>query len=242
MPSMRNLLYLNFGAVFLLLLSSCATLAPKTRPVPGPKKTVLHTVAPAETFWRISKMYNVPVASILQANNIRAANKLKMGQRLIIPQASPLKPVISLYPSRKWQYIILHHSATDKGSSLSVHQMHLKKGWEKGVGYHFVIDNGTSGKQDGQIEMSPRWIKQQDGAHCKAAQMNSKAIGICLIGNFNSERVSSAQMESLVYLVNKLRRYYHIAIRRILPHGLVEGAATECPGRHFPWQRFLEQL
>jgi len=242
---MRKFLYTALLFSTALLFNSCSTMPPITMPVeptPQKTKTVIHTVAPAETFWRISKMYNVPVSTIIQTNHMKSSDKLKMGQKLVIPQASPLKPVVSLYPSRKWKYIIIHHSATDKGNSLAVHKMHLKKGWDKGVGYHFVIDNGTSGKQDGQIEMSPRWIKQEDGAHCKASGMNAKAIGICLIGNFNNERVSREQMESLVYLTNKLRRYYHIPVRRIIPHGQVDGAATECPGKHFPWKKFLDKL
>jgi len=241
---MKKFLHLIFLFALTLALSSCASLPPpiiSEEPSTPKTRTIIHTVAPAETFWRISKMYNVPVTSIMQVNHMRSPNELKMGQKLVIPQASPLKPVISLYPSRKWKYIIIHHSATDKGNSLVVHKMHLKKGWDKGAGYHFVIDNGTSNKQDGQIEMTPRWIKQEDGAHCKASGMNAKGIGICLIGDFTDERVSRHQMDSLVYLVNKLCRYYNIPTRRIIPHGHVDGAATECPGKHFPWEKFLER-
>ena len=110
------------------------------------------------------------------------------------------------------------------------------------MGYHFVISNGTKGKQDGQIEVSPRWIKQQDGAHCKASNMNHKAIGICLVGNFNEGRVSPEQMDSLVHSVNIFRKYYKIPLKNIMGHGQVHGARTECPGKKFPWAEFMRRL
>ena len=240
----KKLIYLYF--VGIILLSSCSR-APLPPPLPpatpvSPRADAIHTVGPGETFWRIAKMYDVPLAEIMTANNIANPQDLKMGQRLTIPHAAKLKPVVTLYPSHKWEYIIIDHSATDEGSSLSFHHAHLKKGWDKGVGYHFVIDNATNEKQDGEIEATPRWIKQLDGAHCKASDMNVHAIGICLVGNFDNERLSRKQMDSLVYLVNLLSKNYKIPIRNIIRHGHVPGAATDCPGTNFPWKEFLEKL
>lgn len=202
---------------------------------------VYHEVAPGETVWRISKMYDVEIEDIVTANKLRDADKLEKGQILHIPRAAPLRSVIPLYPSRKWDYIIIHHSATDVGNALRFDFAHKRRRW-KGLGYHFVIDNGTSGKQDGQIEISPRWIHQDDGAHCKADGMNYRGIGICLVGNFSEDKVSPKQMQSLVYLVNVLKEYYRVPNSRILGHGQVKGACTECPGTRFPWAEFRRRL
>ena len=237
----------------LIFLSSCAraTMTPSRYPlkeiiakpsVPVMRKDAIHTVAPGETVWRIAKMYDVKPKEIMLVNNLRRPNDLKMGQNLFVPEAAALRSVISLYPSKKWRYIIVHHSATDEGNALCFHSFHHQRGFERGLGYHFVIDNGTKGKQDGYIEVAPRWIKQQDGAHCKASGMNRKAIGICLVGNFNEERVFEKQMEALVYLVNRLRKYYRIPITNIMGHGQVPEAKTECPGKYFPWKKFKNQL
>ena len=187
-------------------------------------------------------MYDVPLKDIMRVNRIKSPKELKMGQKLRIPNAAPPRPVIPLYPSKKWKYIIIHHSATDEGSALAFHKLHHLRGFDRGLGYHFVIDNGTRGKRDGQIEVAPRWIKQQDGAHCKASNMNEKGIGVCLVGNFSEEKVSEKQMESLVYLVNYLRKHYKIPKRNIKGHGQVYGARTECPGLDFPWKRFWKKL
>ncbi len=186
-------------------------------------------------------MYDVKMEDIARANNLQDPTEIKMGQRLLIPQAAPIRPVINLYPSKKWKYIIIHHSATDEGNAFVFHKSHRNKGWET-VGYHFVIDNGTIGKEKGNIEASPRWIKQKNGAHCKASQMNYRGIGICLVGNFNKEQVSEEQLESLVYLVNTLRQYYEIPKGNIIGHGQVSGARTDCPGKNFPWREFRARL
>ncbi|HOW42284.1 MAG TPA: N-acetylmuramoyl-L-alanine amidase [Candidatus Omnitrophota bacterium] len=230
-----------------LTLSSCVT-APiqPIPPQPVPSRPVVrgdicHVVAPGETIWRISKMYDVPMESIVRANNLKDATQLEKGQRLAVPNAAPIVPVVTLYPSAKWKYIIIHHSATDEGNSYAFDNSHRSKGWNS-VGYHFVIDNGTQSKQDGQIEAGPRWIKQQDGSHCRAGNMNTKAIGICLVGNFNKSHVSSKQMDSLIYVVNRLRHYYKIPADRIMGHGQVAGATTACPGKLFPWSEFKSRV
>ena len=102
--------------------------------------------------------------------------------------------------------------------------------------------DGKPAEPEGYIEVSPRWIKQQRGAHCKADGMNFKGIGICLVGNFSKHRVSVKQIESLVYLVRILKKYYDIPNRNIIGHGSVKGAATECPGSKFPWREFWLKL
>lgn len=235
-----------------IILSSCATVPvqPPAYPTteiypqltaPVFRQDISHIVGPGETLWRISRMYDVKIEDIMRENRLGKSTELEMGQRLLIPRAAPIRSVIPLYRSKQWKYIIIHHSVTDEGNALSLFNLHLKRGFS-GLGYHFIIDNGTSGKQAGQIEASPRWIKQQDGAHCRASGMNHRGIGICLVGNFSKERVSREQMDSLIYLVTTLRKYYNIPLNNIIGHGQVPGARTECPGTYFPWRDFKNKL
>jgi LysM repeat protein len=249
----KNIHALVLLAVVAALASSCST--PPTRPLspstqeyseiltsPFMRKDVFHVVAPGETLWRLGKMYGVRVEDIMRINNLRSPQELEMGQHLLIPQAMPMRPVVPLYHTDKWKYIIIHHSATDVGNALSLFRLHLRRGFWHGLGYHFVIANGTYGKEDGQIEVSPRWVRQEDGAHCKASGMNHSGIGICLVGNFSKERVSAKQLDSLVSLVKVLKDYYRIPLGNIMGHGQVPGAATECPGNYFPWKEFYNKL
>jgi N-acetylmuramoyl-L-alanine amidase len=196
---------------------------------------ITHAVGPLETLWRISKMYDIPIQEICAANNLKPEDTLRIGQKLIVPNASNMRHVIALYPNSRWQYIIIHHTATDIGNACLINRSHHDRGFWDGLGYHFLIDNGTLGKSDGQIEEAPRWIKQQSGAHCKAYGMNEKGIGIALVGNFDVDLPTQEQLKSLSYLVNALCRYYQIKPCNVIGHRDVEGAATDCPGLRFPW-------
>ncbi len=205
-------------------------------------RTVIHEVAPMEIVWRLSKMYGVSMESIYRANHLRPGDPIRIGQKLIIPNARYFQNIVPLYPNRRWRYIIIHHTATDIGNANIIHYSHMKRGFWNGLGYHFLIDNGSLGKGDGQIEVSPRWIKQKVGAHCKASGMNSRAIGIALVGDFDHGKPTRKQMRSLARLIRELVHYYHIPPDHIMGHGDVPGANTACPGKHFPWrtlQRYL---
>jgi N-acetyl-anhydromuramyl-L-alanine amidase AmpD len=59
---------------------------------------------------------------------------------------------------------------------------------------------------------------------------NDYGIGICLVGDFNVERPTPAQMSSLVRLVAYLMRTYHIPASHVIGHHDVK--RTDCPGRY----------
>lgn len=187
-------------------------------------------------------MYDVSAESIYAANRLKPGEPISIGQKLTIPNAKMLRHVIGLYPNSRWKYIIVHHTATDIGNAILVHHSHQDRGFWYGLGYHFLIDNGTLGKGDGQIEPSPRWVKQQNGAHCKAGGMNDKAIGVSLVGNFNVDLPTANQIQSLNYLLKTLCQYYHIPTTNILGHRDVQGARTDCPGKRFPWSSIRQCL
>lgn len=137
---------------------------------------------------------------------------------------------------RDWNYIVLHHTASETGSVESIHEEHLKRKDKKGnhwlgIGYHFVIGNG-SGMGDGVIEPTFRWRQQMQGAHAGVADYNQHGIGIVLIGNFEKSPPTDAQTESVKQLVGVLKREYGIASNRVIGHNDVK--ATECPGKLFP--------
>jgi hypothetical protein len=132
--------------------------------------------------------------------------------------------------ARPWKWIVIHHSATPSGSARSFDRMHREKGWDE-LGYHFVIGNGTE-SGDGQIEVGPRWPKQKWGAHAKTPnnEFNDYGIGICLVGNFDIERPTAAQMRSLAKLVAYLEKNYRVPASRVLGHS--DTKPTDCPGRN----------
>lgn len=150
--------------------------------------------------------------------------------------SSPWSPPSNL--EKNWKAIVIHHSATDTGSVASIDDYHRNNnGWD-GIGYNFVIGNG-SGSPNGEVDPTFRWTQQKTGAHCKTDASNwanEKAIGICLIGNFNQAKPTSSQLSSLVKLVRFLSDRYDIPASRIYGHSTTPGHSTktDCPGRNFP--------
>ena len=137
---------------------------------------------------------------------------------------------LPLAQSRPWQWIVIHHSATNIGGAARFDREHKSKNWDE-LGYHFVIGNGTD-TRDGLVEVGSRWPKQKWGAHTKTAdnRYNNFGIGICLVGNFENSTPSRSQMQALSQLVAYLMKTYRIPPERIVGHR--DCKATDCPGRH----------
>jgi len=145
---------------------------------------------------------------------------------------------------RDWQAIVIHHAAMPSADAESIHKVHLSNpGWD-GLGYHFVIGNGTQ-SGDGEIEVGFRWRQQREGAHARARKgddnrWNLHSIGICLVGDFTTAPPSPRQMDALVRLVRALKAEYGISADNVVPHNFVH--ATECPGARFPWAQFISRI
>lgn len=236
---------LAVAAVMLVLLglipTSCATRGPLPMTPSHFPTTVFHTVSPGETLWSLSKRYGVHVEEIMGANNISDPRTLEAGDLLRIPGTSPPRPrpkISGTETTKGWTHIVVHHSATPEGNAQIFDRDHRKRGFWNGLGYHFIICNGTSGTRDGEIQVGDRWIKQLVGAHCNVGRMNEVGIGICLVGDFeNGQRVTDRQFDSLIRLVTSLQRSHGIPARNVIRHLDVK-TTTECPGQNFPWPDF----
>ena len=111
-----------------------------------------------------------------------------------------------------------------------------------GLAYHFVIGNGTSSR-DGQIEIGDRWRRQINGGHVHSDYMNNIGLGICLVGDFNRDQPTRAQLEACEELIRYLRERCGQSDGRALivrPHREVNPPrwATDCPGDAFPYVWF----
>ena len=140
----------------------------------------------------------------------------------------------------RWRYIVVHNSGTRQGNAKAFDFYHSKvRKMSNGLAYHFVIGNGTS-SGDGQIEVGNRWKKQINGGHVHSDYLNNIALGICLVGDFNQEKPTAKQLESLDELIRYLRQRT----------GKIDGKwavvkahkdinppkwPTDCPGSDFPY-------
>lgn len=169
-----------------------------------------------------------------------------------VPRPAPPRPPTLEGPSASWvppggihpglwKVIVVHHAGSAQATPQGMNAYHLRRGWENGLGYHFVIGNGVN-YPDGQIFVGPRWQRQIQGAHCKTAAgryfgryypggyFNDHGIGICLIGDFETGQPTPKQLAALYRLCTFLCRQTGISGGQIYGHKEVTHQ-TLCPGR-----------
>ncbi len=207
----------------------------------GDSGTTVHVVSSGDTLSHIARRNGVSVAAIKRANGLNG-DLIRVGQRLRIPgngSGSHLAAVrsevdVPNFNASRWKNIIAHHSATGNGNAAIFDRFHRRhRNMPNGLGYHFIIGNGTN-SEDGEIEVGPRWTRQIQGGHVRSLAHNNNSIGICLVGNFENTRPSSNQISALKELVLYLKNDKLGGNCRFLVHRELE--TTLCPGRHFPLQ------
>jgi len=143
-------------------------------------------------------------------------------------------------PRNKWRYIIVHNSGTRQGNAQAFDFYHRRvRKMPNGLAYHFVIGNGTS-SSNGKIEIGPRWSRQVRGGHVHSDYMNGIALGVCLVGDYNRDQPTKAQLEALDELIRYLRQRVGKIDRKpaaVKPHREVNPPRwpTDCPGKRFPY-------
>lgn len=154
--------------------------------------------------------------------------------------------------SVKWQYIIIHCSATPPDLDIGANEIdkwHRQRGWKKG-GYHEVI------RRDGprETELTTNKVRRLDeaGAHVGGSgrEWNRKAIGICLVGGVDDagnpeNNFTVPQFAALEEAVVDYQHRFDIPTENIMGHrDLIEmtgkGTPKACPS--FDVQEWLLTL
>lgn len=143
----------------------------------------------------------------------------------------------------RWRFIIVHNSGTKQGNAriFDYYHRHVRR-MTNGLAYHFVIGNGTS-SGNGEIEVGDRWRRQINGGHVHSDYLNNISLGICLVGDFNRDQPTRAQLDSCEELIRYLRdrcgkvERHEIPVR---PHREMNPPRwpTDCPGDDFPYRWF----
>ncbi len=90
--------------------------------------------------------------------------------------------------------LVVHHSASKAATTkkADLERWHKERGFRE-IGYHKVIEvNGNI--VDGRSESS-------QGAHAKGANMGS--LGVCVVGDFESESPLQVQIKSLIKVLTE---------------------------------------
>ncbi|MDZ4755462.1 MAG: peptidoglycan recognition family protein [Phycisphaerae bacterium] len=128
------------------------------------------------------------------------------------------------------RYVTVHHDGLDlletgtadaaMAARIELYRAgHRGKGWGD-IGYHFVIDRAGT-------VWEARNLKWQ-GAHVK--DRNEGNVGILVMGNFEIQRPTPAQLVALRDHVRAVCTYYTIPWTRVFSHQEWPGAQTLCPG------------
>lgn len=143
----------------------------------------------------------------------------------------------------RWKFTIVHNSGTRQGNARAFEYYHRRvRRMQNGLAYHFVVGNGTS-SGDGQIEIGDRWRRQINGGHVHSDYLNNISLGICLVGDFNRDQPTKAQLAATEELVKYLRERCGKVDGRAMPvrpHREMNPPrfGTDCPGDAFPYGWF----
>ena len=136
------------------------------------------------------------------------------------------------------KFIMIHHSGTADTKSLSwgiIRKNHKAKYPSAPHPYHYGVEYIRSNQ-----EILMGRMPDLKGAHCRSQSMNSKALGVCLVGNFDIKPPAKAQCEKALDLVRLLMKQYNIPSIKVIGHRNVK--KTNCPGRFFDLGKFRSEL
>ena len=149
-------------------------------------------------------------------NNMFHSTNLKFNEELVSRQLGSTA------------FIIVHHSGVSTPHDIyDMHQWHLNRGWA-GIGYHYVID------ENGEVFGGRPW--NSVGAHVYGH--NRDSIGVCFIGDFNTQTMNEKQETAGVKLLAMLSIAYPEA--KLCRHS--DFSAKNCPGKNFPFERISQRV
>jgi hypothetical protein len=236
-----------------------ATVAPVVRETPVPRPIATPTPPPATPPSAVTSMpdqINIEKSGLEDAQGYEPPPPPPPRRRFLFWTLGPRRPAYRYLSNNtieairrapvqrsRWKFIIVHNSGTRQGSAKAFDYYHRRvRRMQNGMAYHFVVGNGTS-TGDGAIEIGERWRRQINGGHVHSDYLNNISLGICLVGDFNRDQPTRAQLEATEELIKYLRERCGKADGRVMgvrPHKEMNPPrwATDCPGDAFPYAWF----
>jgi len=157
----------------------------------------------------------------------RLDKQLNFQRKSVWSDADPIRSRLRL--AQSYNFLTVHHEGQSLKKDLlkakivsslqNIQAGHRKRRYGD-IAYHFIIDPA------GRI-WEGRSLQYQ-GAH--VAKHNVGNVGVMLLGNFEKQNPSTAQITELNNLVGILRKQFRIKRNRIYGH--CDLASTLCPGGH----------
>lgn|GEM_PF-3331443 len=133
------------------------------------------------------------------------------------------------YTRRKNTDLIILHHFESGASAQAVHAYHISRG-HKGIDYNIVV------LKSGEVVWG-RGLEFEGGHTSNAAPrtkgVNARSVGIACQGNFNLEKMETAQKDALCRVARDVADFYRIT--DIKGHREISGTDyTDCPGNYYP--------
>ena len=155
-------------------------------------------------------------------------------------------------------HIVIHHSGTLDGKSLSLQAMrrfhtsyrkdgniidpvtarrmiaqgiYVEKPW-RDIGYNFIVELVND-----EYEVMLGRMINDTGAHCYQMGMNRVGIGIVAVGNFDLELPPESLWQKLVELNASLSDAFNIPVEHVTGH-YEHASYKTCPGKMFDMDKF----
>lgn len=145
----------------------------------------------------------------------------------LLDQLTPNQPLIPLNLS-KVSYITIHHTDAINYTWEQCNADHKGNGWAC-IGYNELI------YKNGDV-----FICRGDNIGAHTQNMNSKAYGIAVVGNYNVEKTMPLiQFQSLVERIMFNKKRFENLIE-VVPHNRF--VASDCPGKLFNFKELLKAI
>lgn len=136
-------------------------------------------------------------------------------------------------------HIVIHHSLTSDSKTVSwdaIRKYHKTvNGWSD-IGYHYGIELVGD-----HMEIFIGRMADEKGAHCPQLGMNSKALGVCVVGNFDIETPSVEVWEYCKHFVRYLMRHHNIPVGNVIGH-VEANPLKSCPGKNWNMIKFRNEI
>ena len=131
--------------------------------------------------------------------------------------------------------IILHCSATKDSGTVSwgaIRRYHIDELKWTDIGYHFGIENIND-----HLEILMGRMPDIVGSHVQGYNVGS--IGVCVVGNYDTDILTSDHEEVLIKLLHWLMFFFRIPLKEIYGHRDFNNQKS-CPGKNL--YRFLKSF
>jgi len=158
---------------------------------------------------------------------------LQLQIKIIQAQILLLKRKLTVPNLSKPRFIIIHHSVENNGFA-SVNEWHRQRwGWRSSLGFYCGYQL--------YLQKPGKWFRArqdtEEGAHCPGH--NKDSVGICVQGDYRTDKLSPKMNFMLINKVDELRMKYGIPRKNVLgdKEGRTPSRPTECPCGLISWVR-----